>query len=230
MTTLATSSDTASNTRSATSVAGIDRARLSVLLDVRHPFAYLALHPAIEFAASMAIEINWLPLATPPLSPPTSAKPGDDRGILHRRYRARAIAREVETYARTQGLVVRDYYRKGSAEAADLGWLWVREQYPDRLRVYLSELFRLYWSVQLDPSSPEQVASLLDVVNSGGADFQSWCLTAGPQAAATLADELRGLGVFQVPTFIVDDEVFIGRQHLPMIRWILEGRTGSIPI
>jgi 2-hydroxychromene-2-carboxylate isomerase len=211
-------------------LAGTDRARLSVLLDVRHPFAYLALHPAIEFGASMATEINWLPLAAPTLKPPTSAEPSDDRGVVHRRHRAHAIAREIETYAQTQGLVVRDYYRNGSAAAAHLGWLWVRERYRDRLPAYLAEMFRLYWSVQLDPSSPEQVAVLLETVNAGGADFGNWCIDEGSPMAATLADELRDLGMSGVPAFVVDDEVFIGRQHLPMIRWILEGRSGPIPI
>ncbi len=211
-------------------LSGIDRARLSVLLDLRHPLAYLALHPAIEFANSLAIEINWLPLPTPTLSPPTAPKPNDDRGIRHRRNRARAIAREIETYSRQQGLEIRDYYRQGNADAANLGWLWVRERYRDRLLPYLTELFRLYWSVQLEPSSTDQVATLLDSVNASGASFRNWCIEEGPGTAVALADELRELGMFQVPTFIVDDEVFIGRQHLPMIRWVLEGRTGPIPI
>jgi 2-hydroxychromene-2-carboxylate isomerase len=37
-------------------------------------------------------------------------------------------------------------------------------------------------------------------------------------------------GWFQAPGFVVEDEVFYGRQHLPMIRWILEGRSGPVPI
>ncbi|MGE4609615.1 MAG: DsbA family protein [Myxococcota bacterium] len=211
-------------------LSGIDRARLSVLLDLRHPLAYLALHPAIEFGASMGIEINWLPLTTPTLSPPTSVQPSDDRGTRHRHHRARAIAREIEIYSQQQGLVVCDYYRKNSADAGNLGWLWVRERYRDRLQPYLTELFRLYWSVQLEPSSADQIATLLESVKAGGASFRKWCTDEGPSTAAALADELRGLGMFQVPTFVVDDEVFIGRQHLPMIRWVLDGRSGPIPI
>ncbi len=213
-----------------TTAFGIDSARLSVLLDLRHPLAYLALHPAIEFGASMAIEINWLPLTAPTLSPPTSPQPSDDRGILHRRHRARAIAREIETYSRTQGLVVRDYYRKANADAGNLGWLWMRERHRDRLQSYLTELFRLYWSVQLDASSVDQIAALLESLNAGGAFFSKWCIDEGPSMANALADELRGLGMFQVPTFAIDAEIFIGRQHLPMIRWVLDGRSGPIPI
>ncbi len=106
----------------------------------------------------------------------------------------------------------------------------MRERHRDRLQSYLTELFRLYWSVQLDASSVDQIAALLESLNAGGAFFSKWCMDEGPSMANALADELRGLGMFQVPTFVIDDEIFIGRQHLPMIRWVLDGRSGPIPI
>ncbi|MFP6605264.1 MAG: hypothetical protein VCC19_01690, partial [Myxococcota bacterium] len=100
--------------------AGIEKARVTVLLDVRHPHAYLALHPALAFAESLALDVDWVPLTTSTLKPPSVAAAGDDRGIRHRRYRAQAIAREIETYAQAQGLVVREFYRSGDADAANL--------------------------------------------------------------------------------------------------------------
>jgi hypothetical protein len=48
--------------------------------------------------------------------------------------------------------------------------------------------------------------------------------------AAELAALLRDRGVSGVPCYLVEDEVFLGRQHLPMIRWILGGRRGPGPI
>ena len=36
-------------------------------------------------------------------------------------------------------------------------------------------------------------------------------------------------GIFGVPTYVVDREVFFGREHLPMVRWLLEGRQGPAP-
>jgi 2-hydroxychromene-2-carboxylate isomerase len=96
--------------------------------------------------------------------------------------------------------------------------------------VYLAELFRRYWSLELDLSSGEQVAALLDSVGADGARFLDWSADEGPSAATAIAGELRDRGLFQVPAYIVEDEVFYGRQHLPMIRWILEGRSGRVPI
>jgi 2-hydroxychromene-2-carboxylate isomerase len=210
--------------------ADIDRAELSVLLDIRHPHSYLAFHPTVALAESLGIEINWLPLTAPTLHPPTEPREDDDRGIRHRRYRAQGIAREIETYAAAQGLVLRDWYRSGDAGVATQGWLWMRDHHPDRLPSFLEELLRAYWSLELDPSSSEQVAALVDALEADGASFLDWRARQGPTVAAALAGELRDRGLFQVPAYVVGEEVFYGRQHLPMIRWILEGRSGPIPI
>jgi len=204
----------------------LDDAPLSVLLDLRSPHAHLALHPAAALGSELGIEINWLPLRVPPLHPPSQPGPDDDRGIRHRRYRAQAIAREIDTYARVQGLEIREPYRAPDPSAFELGWLWLRERRPEDLVRYLGAAFRGYWALELDPSSESQIAAIV-----GDADeFGDWCRSAGPAAAEALAGELRGRGIFAVPGYLVGGEFFHGRQHLPMIRWILEGRRGPGPI
>lgn len=214
--------------------ADIENARLSVLLDVRYPLAYLALHPTLAFAESVGVDVNWLPLTAPTLKPPSTRQDSDDRGIRHRRSRAEALGREIETYAEAQGLVIREPYRDGDADTANLGWLWIRDRHPEKLPAYLVELFRTYWSLDLDPASLDPVAALVDDVAGEGAAFRGWSASEGPAAADALADELAERGLFQVPAYVVsgdaEDEVFFGRQHLPMIRWVLEGRVGPGPI
>ncbi len=221
-------------------------AKLTVLLDVRNPFSYLALAPAIDFASALAVEIDWLPLEVPPLRAPSralggTAKDGKDkrdfkdckdqeRGIRHRRTRARMIAREIDTYAAAQGLVIREPYRSDDPEAANLGWLWVRHHAADRLPDFLRELFRRYWRVELEPGDLDASAALVDAVVGNGAEFKSWAPDEGQGIANALAQELRDFGLFQVPAYVVENEVFYGRQHLPMIRWIIEGRVGRVPI
>jgi hypothetical protein len=32
-----------------------------------------------------------------------------------------------------------------------------------------------------------------------------------------------------VPAYVVDTHVFVGREHLPMIRWLIEGSLGEAP-
>jgi 2-hydroxychromene-2-carboxylate isomerase len=150
--------------------------------------------------------------------------------VLHRRHRARALAREVEVYGRAQGLVLRDLYRDPDTEAFALGWLWLRERDADALTRYLVEGFRAYWSLALDPSSLAAATRLVATAGGDARAFEAWSAREGPEAAARLADGLSERGFFGVPGYFVAGEYFTGRQHLPMIRWILAGREGPGPI
>lgn len=208
----------------------VGAAPVTVLLDVRHPLAYLALAPAAALADELGIDFDWLPLVAQPLNAPSEPAPGDDRGILHRRHRARAIAREISTYAAAQGLVLRDYYRDGDPSAVNLGWLFARERHPDRLLPFLTEAFRAYWAQELDASSEPQVAKILDELGADGEAYRAWCADEGGAAAAAVAAALRDRGLASVPCYLVGDEVFVGRQHLPMIRWVLGGCAGPGPV
>ena len=118
----------------------------------------------------------------------------------------------------------------GDSAALHLGWLWVRERHPAELMSFLTRTFRAYWALRLDASDIAAVAVLVDLLGHDGGEFQTWCADDGPATAAQLADELRERGLFGAPCYVVEDEVFLGRQHLPMIRWMLDGRRGPVPI
>jgi len=203
---------------------------LTVVLDIRYPQAYLALHPAMAFARERGIEIDWWPVSVSTLKPPTVESEGEARGVRHRRLRTHHIAHEIEVYGEIQGLVLRDFYRTGDSSAFNLGWLWMRNRQPKRLEDYLVEAFRSYWAVEFDPAIEAEVASLIDSLDGQGEAFRSWAREEGPVALASMVDEVRARGVFAVPSYLVEGEVFLGRQHLPMIQWILTGRAGKKPI
>lgn len=209
---------------------GIDDSTLSVVLDLRHPFSYLALGSAIQFARARGIEINWLPLTAQVLNAPSAPGPEDDRGILHRRSRAQMIAREVETYGSVQGLTLRDYYRDSDPSAVYLGWHFLRRASQEMLEAYLTEIFRGYWCGELTPGDAEAVSKIVAGVGGDAAALRIFCDGDGPPVAARAAAELSARGVTAGPGYLVQGEFFQGRQHLPMIDWILAGREGPGPI
>jgi 2-hydroxychromene-2-carboxylate isomerase len=210
--------------------AELDRLRLSVALDLRNPFAFLALRPAMELGRELHLQINWLPLSAQPLRSPSTPSAQDDRGVRHKRHRAYMIAREVAVYAEVQGLTVKEPYRDHPADAANLAWLWMRARAPQLLESFLEELFRRYWAVELDVGNVGEVAGAVSACGGDGASFLGWAAAEGPGVANGVAGELADAGVFQVPAYLVGDELFLGRQHLPMIRWLLEDRKGPVPI
>jgi 2-hydroxychromene-2-carboxylate isomerase len=210
--------------------AELETSTLTVALDVRHPLAFLALSPAIAFGREREIAINWLPFAGEPLRAPSEVAVGDDRGTRHRRHRARMIAREIAVYAEAQGLAVVEPYRSGSAEAVDLGWLWMRSRAPQRLEPFLEEAFRRYWALELDAADREAVAKTIGSVGEDAAGFLEWAGSDGPAALDLVASALAEAGVHSAPAYLACGQVFLGRQHLPMIRWLLDGQKTPVPI
>ena len=91
------------------------------------------------------------------------------------------------------------------------------------LHAFLDLAFERYWKVELDIEDRDAVAATLREV--GVAD-----LPEASDAFAALQDSIAAAGLFDAPAYLVDEEVFFGRAHLPMIRWMLEGGIGPGPI
>ncbi len=71
---------------------------------------------------------------------------------------------------------------------------------------------------------------VIDAVGVDAGGFEAWSAERGPATVAALEEELRDRGMGGAPCYWIDGELFLGRQHLPMIRWILGGREGPGPI
>ena len=210
--------------------ARLGEATPGVAPDLRHPHAYLALRPTADLGAKLGVEVDWIPVTLAPLRSPSEPGPDEDRGVRHRRHRAKAIAREVTVYAEAQGLEIREIHRDGDASGANLGWLWLRERRPDALLDYMEHVFAGYWSLRLDAASLEPAADWIGSRLGEGDRFRGWARESGAAALESLAAEVREFGLQQSPAYLVDDQVFYGRQHLRMIEWILSGREGRGPI
>ena len=208
----------------------LQASEVTVALDIRHPFAHIALGPSLEFARELGIGINLLPRVVPPLHPPSVPTPGDDRGIRHRRHRAQMIAREIAAYAAAQDLVLQEPYRTDSPDPAHLAWLFVRAQSPEQFEPFLLEIFRRYWSLALDASDLEAVAKFLAEFGLDSAAFLEWANREGTPALERITADLDAAGAVAVPSYLACGQAFHGRQHLPMIKWLLEGSTGPVPI
>lgn len=206
------------------------RTPLAVCLDVRHPQAYLALAPVQSLAAELGIAVEWLPFpARPPQGPPP-ATAGADRGTRHRRARAVFQARDVAVHAELQGLTIDQPFRTGDAAAASLGHLWLRDRAPELVPAYLARLFERFWRSSLDAASTGAIAGLVSELGQPAGDYEQFAGGPGPAELERLRAALVAAGVFTVPSLVAAGEVFVGRAHLPMVRWLLTDRTGPPPI
>jgi 2-hydroxychromene-2-carboxylate isomerase len=211
----------------------LEEAKLTVALDIRHPYAFLALGPAIALGRELDIAINWLPRAGDPLRAPSTPGPNDDRGIRHRRSRALMIAREIAVYAQAQDLKLEAPYRNDPADAAHMAFLYMRDMPAHgaaQLEPFLVEIFRLYWSQKLNANDPNEVAAVVANFGASANEYLKWSTSQGVTALEQVVADLDEVGAVSAPSYLACGQAFQGRQHLPMIRWLLEGETGPVPI
>ena len=207
-----------------------ERPTVIVCVDFKQPRAYLAHRATRALEAELRTEFDWQPFIVPALKPPPDARADEDRGTMHRRLRAQYNERDLVRYARRLGLPLHDLYRDVDSTAAALGLLWCRQQRGDLARRYVDAVFGQRWSGSLDLADVDAIAVVIDGL---GGDSKSWGgYAAGDGAAALAASQqaLRDAGVFDVPAYLLDDEVYLGRQHLPMLRWMLTERSGEPPL
>jgi len=180
--------------------------------------------------SDVGLHADWLPYLVPSLSAPTEPQAGDDRGTRHRRHRARYVERDIQRYAAVRGLVIRDIHRQADSSVAALGLLCVRGEDLAHRRRFIDAVFSGYWEGRLNIEEPAAMAELLD---GAGVD-----LSAGRVELEMLQARLVAAGIFNVPAMVVGDvvdgvnepEIFYGRAHLPMVRWLLQGQVGPPPI
>ncbi len=195
--------------------------RLAVAIDFKSPHAYLALEPTCALADALGIEIDWLPLVVAPAKPSRPASAEDDRGTRHRRHRAEYTARDLHRYAASNGLVLGDLDRPVDSTLAALGLLWVNRQATSCARAYVERTFAAHWRESLEIASEGTVAHLLEEIGAPSAGFETFVRQAGPAELDALRAELFAANVFEVPSYRLGSEVFLGRQHLPLIRDLL---------
>jgi 2-hydroxychromene-2-carboxylate isomerase len=205
---------------------------LLVAIDFKQPQSYLAKGPTAKLASALGIEIDWQPMEARPLREPPSETAGDDRGARHRRFRARYFEHDLRRYAQSQGLVLRDLHRAADSSVAGIGLLWARKQAAETgdssvVGAYVERVFAEYWGGALALEQTDAIRDVLERAGVAAAGFDPAALRAEYGA---LLERWAAAGMVEAPAYLVGDEVFIGRAHLPMIEWLLTGRTGPPPV
>lgn len=193
------------------------KGQLPVVIDFKSPQAYLAIGPTCALADELGITIDWQPLIIAP-SKISAAESGQDRGARHRRFRADYLKRDIVRYAADRGLAIGALERRKDSTLAAIGLLWAKRQSPSLARSYVERVFKRYWQEDLDIADERSIRTLLAEIDTSVSGFEAFAREEGRSELARIQSELGNLGVFEVPTYLIDGDTFLGRQHLPLVR------------
>ena len=203
---------------------------ITAYTDYKSPYAYLAKDLTYELARDLPVRVRWLPYVLDIPNFLGSARVDAEGNVLeenrtaHQWRRVRYSYMDCRRQARRRGLVIRGPQKIWDSSLAAAGMLFAQESGDAVFQRYHDAVFERFWRRALDI---EDVAVIVAVLSEAGADGTAFVAEAEDRraAVAAISREAEANGVFGVPSFIVNGELFWGREHLPDIREMLANLT-----
>ena len=198
---------------------------LTVYIDYKSPYAHLAKGPVYSLADEVGVTLDWLPydlnipsfLGSARLDPVTGQVVEENR-TAHQWRRVKYSYMDCRRQARKQGIVIRGTQKIWNSRIALIGLLYAKAEGEAVLRGYQDRVFERFWQRELDIEDPAVVATVLAEAGADAGGFAAYVEAAGPAALDAVCRDAEEKGVFGVPSFILDGELFWGSEHLPDIR------------
>jgi 2-hydroxychromene-2-carboxylate isomerase len=206
----------------------MDQAKTIVVYsDYKSPYAFLAKELVYRLEDEFEVQVDWLPYTLDIPSYLGSARL-DERGEViesvrnaHQWRRVRYSYMDCRWQARKRGLVILGPRKIWDSSIAAIGMLWAKRQSPAQFRAYHDRVFERFWRRELDIEDPKVVAAVLAEVGVNATGFYDYLASEGRCEHDAIRKAAEAAGVFGVPSFLIDGELFWGREHLSDIREIL---------
>ena len=203
---------------------------LTVYIDYKSPYAYLAKDAVYELERDFPVRVDWLPYRLDIPSFLGSARVDDSGRVLeeqrnaHQWRRVRYSYMDCRRQARKRGLVIRGTQKIWDTTLALCGLLYAKRLGDSVVRRYQDIIFERFWKRELDIEDVGVISGVLAEAGGDPVGFVDYAAGPGPAELETICRDAETAGVFGVPSFIVDGELFWGREHLPDIRETLAAR------
>ncbi|MSO77256.1 MAG: disulfide bond formation protein DsbA [Alphaproteobacteria bacterium] len=203
---------------------------VAVYVDYKSPYAYLAVEPARALERDFDVRLLWRPYVLDIPSFLGAAQVDAAGNVLseqrnaHQWRRVRYSYMDCRRYAGQRGLVIRGPRKIFDSSIAALGMLHALNQAGEVFRRYNDLVFERFWKRELDIEQPAVIAAVLAEAGGEADGFADFLAGPGRERLRGVMDAAHEQGVFGVPTFTVDDEIFWGREHLPLIETLLARR------
>jgi len=123
--------------------------------------------------------------------------------------------------ARKRGLVIRGTQKIWDSTIALCGMLFAKRHGDAVLRRYHDIVFERFWKRELDIEDPDVIAEVLAKTGSDTDGFRAYLSKQGREELEAICKAAEAIGVFGVPSFVLEGELFWGREHLSDIREML---------
>ncbi|MEM6605714.1 MAG: DsbA family protein [Pseudomonadota bacterium] len=186
---------------------------MNAYIDFKSPASYLALAPTLSLIVEFSTAVHWHPFRSAERPMPTEVA-DETVGDRHRRVRARSRRELHSHYAAAQGLKMHWPVEEGSSDLALAALLMIE----DDALPFIKVAYAAYWDLNQNLDEPAVIEALLAQSGVSAPPIEE---TSYRQALETAQQYAEDAGVVDAPAFVLADQLFVGREHMPWIRELL---------
>lgn len=197
--------------------------------DYKSPYAYLAQAANDALEARYGVAVTRVPY-TLDIPQYLGTAELDDRGHdvvgtrnAHQWRRVRYSYMDCRREANRRGLVIRGTRKIWDSRLAHVGFLYAAAA--GRFAAYHAAVFERFWRRELDIEDSAVIRSVLAETGVEVRDFDDYARGAGETERLRLQQEAEAAGVFGVPSWQIDGELFWGAERLGLVEEILLQHT-----
>jgi 2-hydroxychromene-2-carboxylate isomerase len=197
--------------------------------DYKSPYAYLAQEETFRLQEEFDVQVDFLPYTLDIPSYLGSAEVNDAGQVIQETRNAHQWRRVKYSYmdcrreATRRGLIIRGPRHIFDSSIAHIGMLYAKRQ--GDFRPYHNAVYERFWKRELEIENPEVIQRVLEEIGYKTSGFLEYLQGEGRQEHDRLRKAAEDIGVFGVPSYVVNGEVFWGAERIPRVRDRLRVRS-----
>ena len=190
--------------------------------DYKSPYAYLAQEETFRLQEEFEVHVDFIPYTLDIPSFLGSAEVDEAGEVLQETRNAHQWRRVKYSYmdcrreATRRGLTIRGPRHIFDSSIAHIGMLYTKRQ--GDFRSYHNTVYERFWKRELAIEDPHVIKRVLEEVGIDASGFLTYLNGEGRQEHDRLRKAAEDLGVFGVPSYLVNGELFWGAERIPRVR------------
>jgi len=189
------------------------RKKVDLWLDLRSPFSYLAKDPAYDLEREFEAELVLRPFG---LNIAGAVNLSDPEAIARGMRKIRYFYLDARRFANQRGITLLGPKKIFDQTLVHLAWLYADRSGHGRALIDLA--YPRFFKRELDYEDRAAITGLLTDAGADAAGFDAFVAGEGLAELKRHQQEAEQQGVFAVPTFVVDGELFWGQDRIDFVR------------
>lgn len=182
--------------------------RVKVYTDYKSPYAFVANQMIYAIEEKYRLSFDWLPYT---LDIGSYLDEVDDRSE-HNWRKVKYAYMDARRLANKQGLTLKGPKRIYSGYYSSVGLLFAKDH--GFFRKYNDFVFEKFWKHELDIDSLDEMSNAISSLGYDSALYRDYADGIGREEHDKVRGEAEEMGVFGVPMFVLNDELFWGGDRL----------------